>query len=255
MDKTTLAAGEPRVRTIKRLRPVRVLIANAKGGSGKTTVATNLASNFAQQGFVTSLLDCDPQESSYQWLQVREHHLPLIHGLAVARERQGGIANLKWRLRTPLSTERVVIDTPAGLVGQDLNSYVEYSDIIVVPIVPSAIDIRAAAEYIQQITNCSSFKHGSKFITVIANRVRRNTLVSGKLEQFLSTLDVPSITTLRDTTFYLRACELGYGLVDFSRRHEQDSEEWAPLMKWINECSEQVIEQDLKNQNSQESSA
>ena len=247
-----LPAREPRVRTLKRSRPVRILVANAKGGSGKTTIAINLASQFARQGLVTALLDCDPQESAHRWLRIREEHLPLIHGVAVCRERQGGFSNLRWRLRVPLSTERVIIDTPAGLAGPELEIYMEYADIIIIPVVPSAIDMRAAAEYLDEI-NRLKLEHQK--IALIANRVRRNTLVSGKLQQFLTGLNHPSVATLRDTQFYLRACELGYGLADFTRQHEQDVKEWNPLIQWLDQECQTVIERDLEALNQQESSA
>ncbi len=221
-------------RVVGYARPIRVLVANAKGGCGKTTLATNLASYFARQGEVTTLLDYDPQGSSTEWLKARGSNLPIINGIAAYRERNGGAGTLSWRLRVPLSTQRVVIDTPAGLNGNELSDLIGHTDILLIPVIPSAIDIRAATEFIRDVLLSQSYRQQAKPIAVIANRVKRNTLVYGKLEVFLKSLGIPFIATLRDTQFYVRASEHGFGLIDFDRQHEKDLEEWVPLMKWLN---------------------
>ena len=134
----------------------------------------------------------------------------------------------------PLSTQRVVIDTPAGLHGNELSDLIAHTDILLIPVIPSAIDIRAATEFIRDVLLSQSYRKQPKPIAVIANRVKRNTLVYGKLEVFLKSLGIPFIATLRDTQFYVRASEHGFGLIDFDRQHEKDLEEWIPLMKWLN---------------------
>src|SRR6185369_1460309 len=119
----------------------RIIVLNAKGGCGKTTLATNLASGYAIRGFKTALIDYDPQGSSMQWLRARPPGLPLIHGIAIHDASRVPLAGA-WQLKVPRDTQRVVVDTPAGLRAMDLTGRLNGEDLLVVPIQPSAIDIR-----------------------------------------------------------------------------------------------------------------
>jgi len=233
MHHMTSAPGTTAVRTRQHQPAVRILVANAKGGCGKTTLATNLACQFARQGDITMLIDHDPQGSAHDWLAQRSKRLPIITGLSAVKERFSAGSTLSWRMRIPLATQRVVMDTPAGLHGNELSDLVAQADIILIPVIPSAIDMRAVTEFIQELMKTQGYRQKAKPVAVIANRVKRNTLSFGALQKFLDDLHIPFVASLRDTQFYVRAGEHGFGVVDFDRQHEKEVDEWKPLMTWL----------------------
>lgn len=222
----------PTYRSVTYRQPVRILVLNAKGGSGKTTLATNLACQFARLGEVTTLIDQDPQGSATQWLAARAPALPLIHGIQSFHN--PGAVTRSWRLRNvPLSTQRVVIDTQAALDPNELSDLTDFADILIIPVIPSAIDMRSFSTFLEQVQKSPAFRRQPKPIAVVANRIRRNTLSYRQLESFLSGSGAPLVASLRDTQFYVKAAEFGYGVVDFDRQHEKEPEEWEPLMRWL----------------------
>jgi chromosome partitioning protein len=222
------------VRIVSQTDPIRVLVANAKGGCGKTTMATNLASYFATQGEQTALFDYDPQGSSMDWLSARDPHLAKINGVA-AFKHQTSNSTRSYNLRVPSTTSRIVFDTPAGLSGHALSDMIQTSDFIIIPVIPSAIDIRAATGFIRDVLLSRAYRTDRKEIAVVANRVRKNTIIYRKLERFLNSLNIPFITSFRDTQHYVRASEHGLGLADFNQRDNKDTLEWQPLLEWIEE--------------------
>lgn len=231
-QKQGVTPHRPNVRIVSQMQPIRVLVANAKGGCGKTTMATNIASYFATQGEGTAIVDYDPQGSSIDWLAARDPHLAKIVGIA-AFKNQNSNSTRSYSLRVPSNTSRVVFDTPAGLNGHTLSDMIQASDFIVIPVIPSAIDIRAATGFIREVLLSRSYRSNKKPIAVIANRVKKNTLIYQKLERFLNSLNIPFITSFRDTQNYVRASEHGLGLADFSQRDVKDKLEWQPMLEWI----------------------
>jgi len=220
-------------RVVDQVKPTRILIANAKGGCGKTTLATNTASYFAKQGYKSAIIDHDPQGSSEQWISARSHSLPVIYSVAAFRK-ENTHATRSFQLKAPINTSHIIIDTPAGLTGNVLSDHLRHCDIIMIPVVPSVIDIRAATQFIKEVLLSPGFRIKPKPIAVIANRVKRNTLGYNKLEVFLNSLNIPFITTIRDTQQYVRAAEFGMGIFDFSQPQEKDLQEWQPLIQWLN---------------------
>ena len=220
--------------------PIRLMVANAKGGCGKTTMATNLASHMSREGHKTVLIDYDPQGSSIDWLQVRDTHLPAIHGVPAFNRSNGNAATKSWSLRVPTGTTRVIIDTPAGLSGNILSDLIQQSDAVIIPVIPSAIDIRAATGFIRDVLLSRAYRINPKPIAVVANRVRKNTLIYAKLERFLKSLHIPFVAAFRDTQFYVRASEHGLGLVDFDQMDSKDKQEWLALTQWINKTVENI---------------
>lgn len=220
-------------RVISQPQPIRIVIANAKGGCGKTTLATNLASYYAGLQHKTCLIDFDPQGSSIQWLAARHSELPNIHGVAAFKKTSGQVTR-SWQLKSlPADTSRVIIDTPAGLNGLLLNDLIREADIILVPVTPSPIDIRATTTFIKDVLLSTSFRGRPKHIAALANRVRKNTLVYTKLELFLNSLKIPFVATLRDTQYYVRASEYGLGIHDLENTQTSDELEWKPLIEWL----------------------
>jgi len=219
-------------RVVAQVKPKRLLIANAKGGCGKTTIATNTASYFAKQGNKVAMIDYDPQGSSEQWIAARGHALPSIYSVAAFRKDATNTTR-SFQLKVPINTSHIIIDTPAGVTGNVLSDHLRHCDLILIPVVPSVIDIRAATNFIKEVLLSPGFRIKPKPIAVIANRVKRNTLGYNKLEVFLNSLNIPFITTIRDTQQYVRAAEFGMGIFDFTQPQAKDLSEWQPLIKWL----------------------
>lgn len=232
---TSVTNTESRARIINAPTPKRILVANAKGGSGKTTVATNLSSFFAARDEQCALIDFDPQGSATQWLQLRQSDRNKIHGVSAYKKSTNQVTRT-WYLRSlPSDTTKVVIDTPAGLSGMLLNDLVRECDFIVIPVTPSPIDIRATTFFIKELFLAQAYRTNPRRVAVVANRVRKNTLVYSKLELFLKSLKIPFITSFRDTQFYIRASEYGLGIHDLNNAHNNDLSDWQKLVEWIDE--------------------
>ncbi|MDP2607844.1 MULTISPECIES: ParA family protein [unclassified Oceanobacter] len=230
-DRTASGQGSD-VRITRHEKPFRVLIANAKGGCGKTTLATNLASFFAARQLHTALIDYDPQASASDWLKARGHHLPTITGVCATRRSQT-TATRSWEMRVPSNTAMMIIDTPAGLTGHALGDRIRQSDAVIIPVLPSAIDIRAATTFIRDVMLSPVFRQSPRAIAVVANRTRQNTLIYTKLNLFLKSLGIPFITTLRDTQRYVRTSELGQGIIDDPLADARDLAHWEVLLQWL----------------------
>ena len=210
----------------------RILVLNPKGGSGKTTVATNLASYFASMGDRPLLTDNDAQGSSTRWLKKRKPEQAFIHGVA-AFERNSRMTRA-WQMRTPSDARHVVVDTPAAILGQDMPELTRGADAIIVPVLPSDIDIHAFSKCIADLLLIAKVRRDENRIGVVANRVKRNTLVFQSLMRFLETLRIPVIATLRDSQNYVRAAEQGVGLHEMKTNLvEQDLKDWEPLLGWL----------------------
>ena len=210
----------------------RILVLNPKGGSGKTTIATNLASYFASQGDRPLLSDNDPQGSSTRWLKKRKPEQAFIHGIA-AFERNSRMTRA-WQMRIPAEAAHVVIDTPAAIPAQEMPEMTKGADAIIVPVLPSDIDIHACSKCIADLLLIAKVRRDENRIGVVANRVRRNTVIYQSLMRFLETLRIPVIATLRDSQNYVRASELGLGLHEMKRHAvEQDLSDWQPMLDWL----------------------
>lgn len=206
----------------------RIIVMNSKGGCGKTTISTNLASFYAENGFRTALLDYDPQGSCSAWLKLRRDR-PEIHGVTAFKNTDANVTRA-WQLRVPAHFERTIIDTPAGLAGIDLVKQVQGVDIILIPVIPSLLDIRATADFIRDLLLIGHARSRKIRIGIIANRVKANTQALVQLERFLQHLDIPVLAYLRDTQQYLHATEKGTGIHEISPR---DAETWRHILNWL----------------------
>jgi chromosome partitioning protein len=210
----------------------RIIILNPKGGSGKTTIATNLASRFASEGKQPVLMDLDPQGSSMRWLKKRPDDLPAIHGIA-GYERSAAVTR-SWQLRIPQDCGVVIVDTPAALDPQRIPEVTRGADAILVPVMPSDIDIHAAAKCIADLLLIGKVRRSQGRLGIIANRVRSNTLISQSLMRFLRSLDIPLVATLRDTQNYVRSAQAGTGIYDMPNwQVSRDLEDWTELGAWL----------------------
>jgi chromosome partitioning protein len=217
---------------------LRILVVNGKGGCGKTTIATNLAAAYARLGFCVALSDHDSQASSAQWLEQRPPRLPTIH-LVPAHERPGMYTTRSFQRRLPIDVERIIIDTPSAVGDRDLDGLLRGVDAILVPLLPSSIDIRAGGRFIAQLLNHRSYRASPKPVAVIANRVRHNTATHQKLMEFLDTLEVPTIATFTDCAMYTRLADGGNGLFDdvSDALAEREAAEWCQVMQWIDDVA------------------
>ena len=210
----------------------KIIILNPKGGSGKSTIATNLASYFAVAGKKPTLMDLDSQGSSMRWLRKRGDDQLKIHGIA------GFERNLRvtrsFATRVPVECERLVVDTAAALDRQTLPEITRNATAILVPVLPSDIDIHAATRCISDLLLIAKIRRDEQRVAVIANRVKMNTLIYKSLLRFLESLQIPVIATLRDSQNYIRAAETGTGIFEMNASSvREDLDQWLPLVGWI----------------------
>jgi chromosome partitioning protein len=210
----------------------RIVVLNPKGGSGKTTIAINLASYLATHGHTPVLMDFDPQGSSLRWVKKRKPTQAPIQ--VIAAFEKDARTTRAFQLRIPDSASHVVVDTPAALEPHQLPEMTRGADKIIVPVLPSDIDIHACSKCIRDLLLVAKIRREDNRIGVIANRVRRNTLTYQSLIRFLHTLGIPIIATIRDSQNYVRAAELGVGIHEMKSYVAQDDvEQWQPLVGWL----------------------
>lgn len=214
----------------------RVMVLSAKGGCGKTTISTNLASYYARQGQSTVLIDFDFQGSSVRWLSVRRQPYPPIHGIA-GYETSSSVTR-SWQFRIPSHAQRIVIDTPASVRGQQLADLIRLADTILIPVLPSHIDIHALSRFIEDLLLLGKLRAHNIRVAIVANRVKQNTRVFAGLQRFLRRLDFPFVAQLRESQNYVRAQELGGGIHDLPpSRTGRDLAQWETLMNWVEAVS------------------
>ncbi|RFA29026.1 hypothetical protein CAI21_11310 [Alkalilimnicola ehrlichii] len=211
----------------------RIIVLNSKGGCGKTTISTNLASQYAARGYKTALIDNDPQGSSLNWLSHRPGWSPEIKGINAFAANRGGMTR-SWALRTPPDTERVILDTPASLLRPDYNEHLRGVNLILIPVQPSSIDVHAAANFIRDLLLVNKVDRYQERVGIIANRSRQQGGAFEKLERFLASLKIPVLAHLRDTMNYVRAAEQGLGVheIDASRA-QLELEAWDRIIEWL----------------------
>jgi chromosome partitioning protein len=199
---------------------------NAKGGCGKSTLATSIAAYYAThwEGIV-ALADYDPQTSSLDWLAKRPAERDPILGINAY---EYGLKHL------PRNAEYLIIDPPARAHGSELTQLMRHAETVLVPVLPSPIDINAAAKFIQELLEVGKVERREVKLAVVANRVRENLLVYGELEKFLEGLKVPFLTSLRDAQNYIRAYSRGLGIHELPPYlAEPDWKQWKPLIDWL----------------------
>ena len=220
--------SEVRVRT--RIRPTNgrkfILVANSKGGSGKSTLATNLAAAYARLGFDTSLVDCDQQRSSLAWMEMRPAGTPPI--TAINGSSQSGIPQLDWALRVSPDTSRVIVDSPGGMRDQKLHDTLQKVDDILVPVLPSVIDIQATTEFLKEIYISPGFRASSKRVFVVGNKVEKRNKYFHRLNKFLQRMGEHEVMTLPDSYVFLRCADEGLGVADLN-----DSARYQPAKQSV----------------------
>ena len=200
-----------------------IVVANPKGGVGKSTLATNLAGYLARKGHGVMLGDIDRQQSSREWLALRPASLPAI---ATWEIEHGDV------VRAPKGTTHAVLDTPAGLHGKRLDAVLKTADLMLVPLQPSLFDIRATYEFVRSLK--AHKRADSIRLGLVGMRVRDHTIAAEQLRSFLEQLGVPTLGYLRDTQNYVHLAARGLTLWDVSPgRVERDLAQWQPILDWI----------------------
>lgn len=202
-----------------------IMVMNAKGGCGKSTLATNIASYFVNEGASVVLADYDAQRSSLDWLERRPDNRPEIVGVAGFEE------GLK---HAPRSADFVIIDAPARSHGKELTDLVRHAETIVVPVLPSTIDMQATSHFLDELKAVGKVARKQAKIATVANRVRDNTLIFDDLDEYLSKTRTPYIAALRDAQNYVRAYTRGLGIFELPEYLAwPDWDEWEPLTAWL----------------------
>ena len=210
----------------------KIVILNPEGGCGKSTLVTNIAACYATRGTSPALMDFDPQGSSMAWLKRRPSSLATIHGIAAFKKSMQ--ATRSWQLRVPNDTLNLIVDSPAGLSHDDLRELTRDASSILVPVMPSSMDIDAASRCIADLLIVAKVNRNERKLAVVANRTRKNTRAFGKLMRFLDSLGIPIIAVLRDSQNFVHAAERGIGLHEMHpSRVRVDMEQIDKIVNWL----------------------
>jgi len=212
----------------------KIVVINPKGGCGKTTLSTNLAACFAKRGPIPAIMDCDPQGSSMTWIERRQDSRPPIHGIAAFKRTMQ--ATRSWQLRVPQETENLIVDSPASLTHEDLREVTRDASSILVPVLPSSIDIHAASRCIADLLLVAKIDRRDRKLAVVANRTRKNTKSLEKLMRFLDSLGIPIIAVLRDSQNFVHAAEDGIGICEMQPyKVKKDMEQLEKIIHWLDD--------------------
>ncbi len=203
-----------------------ILVASSKGGAGKSTVSTNLAAYFAVDGKATAILDADKQKSATHWCEKRAHMESAV--LPLDGTRRG------WDKSLPDGIQRLVVDAPAGAMGEDLVAFLDMADAVIVPVLPSAIDLEATVPFLNTLVAHPRVKKGKLPVGIVANRLKPWTSASQQAVAQLKSWPYPVVGELRDTQAYVLMAALGKSLFDYhSEQIRSHQEDWAPVLRWL----------------------
>jgi chromosome partitioning protein len=231
-NETTLGEIRNMLTTPRQDNLNKIVILNPKGGCGKSTLATNLAACYAKRGTTPAIMDYDPQGSTMAWLERRPDDFAAIHGIAAYKKSMQ--ATRSWQLRVPNETETLLIDSPASVDHDDLRELTRDSTSILVPVLPSTMDIHAASRCIADLLLVAKVDRRDRKLAVVANRTRKNTKSFATLMRFLDSLGIPIIAVLRDTQNFVRSAEQGIGVCEMQpSRVRPDVEQLEKIAGWL----------------------
>jgi chromosome partitioning protein len=204
-----------------------IMLMNAKGGCGKTTLATNIATWFADEGHKVALADFDPQGSSLDWLNARKEYegVPEIEGIDAT----------KGPASPARGTEFLIMDAPAGIHGKEINAMLRRVESLIIPVLPSPIDMRACSRFLDELLTSGRISKNQTKMAIVANRVWERTTVYRQLDEYLGHLKIPVLTHLRESQNYIRSAERGLGMFELAPSQVWlDLEQWDPIIAWLN---------------------
>lgn len=208
------------------------LVINPKGGAGKTTVAINLASYFAAAHIPVTLMDYDPQGSSLNWLRSRSPEAGKIHAANAAPGKFGQLRS--FEMFVPPDTRHLIIDAPAGAAGVLLQEMLDRATRILIPLVPSSIDLHATGNFIRDLLTMGRMKSGHIDMAVIANKVRRSMPSYGPLTHLLDSLKLKLLARLIDSDVYMKAAESGSGIFEMNAGLAvAERKQFLPIVEWL----------------------
>jgi chromosome partitioning protein len=203
-----------------------VVVASSKGGVGKTTIATHLAAQSALGGQRTVLIDADPQGSSTRWAQRRADLQSAVLPLDGTRR--------QWAKHVPDDAQRLVVDAPAGATVDSLEGFLDAADALVVPVLPSTLDIDATVPFLNALAKHPRVRRGQLRVGLVGNRLKPWTNASQQAVELLKQWPYPVVAELRDSQAYVMLVGLGRSLFDYqSQQVREHQEDWAPLLKWL----------------------
>ena len=204
-----------------------IMLMNSKGGCGKTTMATNIATWFADEGNKVALADFDPQGSSLDWLEARKQYegIPEIQGIDAVN---GPVSPAK-------GTDFLIMDAPAKVHGKEINAMLRRVETLIIPVLPSPIDMRACSRFLEELLSSGRVSNKQTKIAIVANRVIERTNIFKQLEEYLGHLKLPVLTHLRESQNYIRSADRGLGLFELAPSMVwPDLEQWDPIIEWLN---------------------
>lgn len=202
-----------------------IMVMNSKGGCGKTTIATSLAAYYADEGAEVVLADYDPQGSSTDWLSMRPQDRAPISGVQAHKTGLRGVGR---------NVDLVIADAPARSHGPELTELLNHAETIVMPVLPSTIDMMATTRFIKELAGSGRFKRNQAKLGLVGNRVRENTLIFDELDEYLEKQRAPYITYMREAQNYVRAFTRGLGIFELPEYLAwPDWEQWDPLLEWL----------------------
>ena len=207
-----------------------IVVASSKGGAGKSSLSTNLAAHFALQGKRTALIDADRQKSATHWCEKRAGLDSAV--LPIDGSKKG------WKKNLPSQTEVVVVDAPAGAMGDDLEDLLERASAVLVPVLPSTIDLEATVPFLNSLAGNARVKKGKLPVALVGNRLKPWTAASQQAIAQIKAWPYPVVGELRDTQAYVLMVALGKSVFDYHseqiRSHQAD---WAAIFKWLKKVS------------------
>ena len=207
-----------------------ILVASSKGGVGKTTVSTNLAAYFARAGKHTAIVDADRQGSSRLWCEKRAGLEAAV--LPLDGTRRG------WDKQLPDDTQRLIVDGPAGTMADDVAQFLDRVDAVVVPVLPSVLDLEATVPFLNSLAAHERIRKGKLPVGLVANRLKPWTNASQQVTEQLGAWPYPLVAQLRDTQAYVLLAGLGKSLFDYqSEQVRSHQEDWTPLLQWLKKAN------------------
>jgi len=210
---------------------ITVLVANPKGGCGKTTIATHLAAAFATAGLRSALADADRQASSLGWLRAR----PKSAAPILCLDWSGGPDKL------PKDVDRLIIDAPAAMKVKKVEDLLRLADVIVVPVLPSGFDEPVTGAFLKDLEALKPIRKSKAAVAVLRNRVQTGTRMAAKLDKFMVGVGHTGVGRLRHRLVYPDIAGRGLSVFDLAgKQNEELREDWAPVLRYIENCDPEM---------------